>query len=88
MNGICIVSPAIEILRAEAIDVRGPLPADTMFHQAARDTYDGLYTCNSWTMTMLRTGGLPVPTAGVLFVGQVMDAVRAISARQASTRHG
>ena len=64
----------------------GPYPGSVFY--AARDTYDGLYTCNSWTMTMLRTGGLPVPTAGVLFVGQVMDAVRAISARQPSTRHG
>jgi 4-hydroxythreonine-4-phosphate dehydrogenase len=35
-----IISPAIEILRAETIDVRGPLPADTMFHEAARKTYD------------------------------------------------
>jgi 4-hydroxythreonine-4-phosphate dehydrogenase len=35
-----IISPAIEILRSETIDVRGPLPADTMFHEAARKTYD------------------------------------------------
>src|ERR1700742_4588273 len=35
-----IVKPAIDTLRAEGIDVRGPLPADTMFHDAARDTYD------------------------------------------------
>jgi 4-hydroxythreonine-4-phosphate dehydrogenase len=35
-----IVTPAIEILRADGIDVRGPLPADTMFHEAARKTYD------------------------------------------------
>src|SRR5665213_1037789 len=35
-----IVTPAIDILRAEGIDVRGPLPADTMFHEAARKTYD------------------------------------------------
>ncbi len=35
-----IISPAVEILRAEAIDVRGPLPADTMFHETARKTYD------------------------------------------------
>jgi len=35
-----IVGPAIETLRAEGIDVRGPLPADTMFHGAARLTYD------------------------------------------------
>ena len=37
---ITIVSPAIETLRAEGIEVRGPLPADTMFHAAARETYD------------------------------------------------
>jgi 4-hydroxythreonine-4-phosphate dehydrogenase len=35
-----IVAPAIEILRGEGIAVRGPLPADTMFHDAARKTYD------------------------------------------------
>jgi 4-hydroxythreonine-4-phosphate dehydrogenase len=35
-----IVAPAIEALRAEGLDVRGPLPADTMFHEAARKTYD------------------------------------------------
>jgi len=35
-----IVAPAIEILRGEGIEVRGPLPADTMFHEAARRTYD------------------------------------------------
>jgi 4-hydroxythreonine-4-phosphate dehydrogenase len=35
-----IVAPAVEILRSEGIDVRGPLPADTMFHDAARRTYD------------------------------------------------
>ncbi|KIZ47570.1 MULTISPECIES: 4-hydroxythreonine-4-phosphate dehydrogenase PdxA [Rhodopseudomonas] len=35
-----IVAPAVEILRAEGIDARGPLPADTMFHAAARARYD------------------------------------------------
>src|SRR5579864_7503109 len=35
-----IVAPAIDILRKEGIDVRGPIPADTMFHEAARRTYD------------------------------------------------
>jgi 4-hydroxythreonine-4-phosphate dehydrogenase len=37
---LTIVAPAIDILRDEGIDVRGPLPADTMFHDAARQTYD------------------------------------------------
>jgi 4-hydroxythreonine-4-phosphate dehydrogenase len=35
-----IVAPAIDILRGEGIAIRGPLPADTMFHEAARKTYD------------------------------------------------
>jgi 4-hydroxythreonine-4-phosphate dehydrogenase len=35
-----IVAPAVEILCGEGIDARGPLPADTMFHEAARKTYD------------------------------------------------
>ncbi len=35
-----IVQPAVAQLQAEGIDARGPLPADTMFHAAARATYD------------------------------------------------
>ena len=35
-----VVRPAIERLVADGIDARGPLPADTMFHDAARRTYD------------------------------------------------
>ena len=35
-----IVAPAIDTLHKEGFDIRGPLPADTMFHEAARRTYD------------------------------------------------
>jgi len=35
-----IVAPAVARLAAEGIAVRGPLPADTLFHAAARRTYD------------------------------------------------
>jgi len=35
-----IVAPAVAQLQREGIDARGPLPADTMFHAAARKTYD------------------------------------------------
>ena len=35
-----IVRPAVERLAGEGIVVRGPVPADTLFHAAARATYD------------------------------------------------
>jgi 4-hydroxythreonine-4-phosphate dehydrogenase len=35
-----IVRPAVAALRAEGIDACGPLPADTLFHAAARKGYD------------------------------------------------
>ena len=35
-----IIGPAIEALRGEGVDAFGPLPADTMFHPRARETYD------------------------------------------------
>ncbi|GLH81565.1 4-hydroxythreonine-4-phosphate dehydrogenase 2 [Bradyrhizobium sp. SSBR45G] len=35
-----IIAPAIATLRNAGLDVQGPLPADTMFHAAARNSYD------------------------------------------------
>jgi 4-hydroxythreonine-4-phosphate dehydrogenase len=35
-----IVAPAVAALRREGIDARGPLAADSMFHEAARRGYD------------------------------------------------
>jgi 4-hydroxythreonine-4-phosphate dehydrogenase len=35
-----IVAPAVAALVAENIDARGPVPADSMFHEAARASYD------------------------------------------------
>ncbi len=35
-----VIGPAVDILRADGIDVAGPLPADTMFHARARSRYD------------------------------------------------
>src|SRR5712691_7462316 len=39
---LTVVRPAVERLKAEGIDARGPLPADTLFHQAARASYDAV----------------------------------------------
>ncbi|WP_407181174.1 4-hydroxythreonine-4-phosphate dehydrogenase PdxA [Bradyrhizobium sp. STM 3562] len=35
-----MIAAAVDVLRGDGIDVRGPLPADTLFHEAARKTYD------------------------------------------------
>lgn len=35
-----IIIPAIDLLRADGFDITGPMPADTMFHAAARARYD------------------------------------------------
>jgi 4-hydroxythreonine-4-phosphate dehydrogenase len=37
-----IIAPAIEQLRGEGIDAFGPLPADTLFHERARASYDAV----------------------------------------------
>ena len=39
-----IIAPAIAALRAEGLDVRGPLSADTLFHDEARKKYDAVLT--------------------------------------------
>ena len=35
-----IIAPAVDQLGAEGIDIRGPFAADSLFHTAARETYD------------------------------------------------
>ncbi len=35
-----MIAPAVEQLRADGIEAAGPAPADTLFHAAARATYD------------------------------------------------
>jgi 4-hydroxythreonine-4-phosphate dehydrogenase len=37
---LTLIAPVLDALRAEGLDLRGPLPADTMFHAAARAGYD------------------------------------------------
>ncbi|MFZ1662142.1 MAG: 4-hydroxythreonine-4-phosphate dehydrogenase PdxA [Paracoccaceae bacterium] len=40
LEEINLIIPALDRLRAEGYDLAGPLPADTMFHPAARARYD------------------------------------------------
>jgi 4-hydroxythreonine-4-phosphate dehydrogenase len=37
-----IIGPAIDQARSEGIDARGPLSADTLFHFAKQEVYDGV----------------------------------------------
>jgi 4-hydroxythreonine-4-phosphate dehydrogenase len=37
---LTVVRPAVDRLKAEGIDARGPLSADSLFHEAARASYD------------------------------------------------
>ncbi len=37
-----VIVPALDVLRAEGIDVAGPFPADTIFHAEARAPYDAI----------------------------------------------
>ncbi len=39
---IDIIQPAVARLAADGLDVRGPLPADTLFHDRARQGYDAV----------------------------------------------
>jgi 4-hydroxythreonine-4-phosphate dehydrogenase len=35
-----LIAPAVAAIRLAGVDARGPLPADTLFHERARTTYD------------------------------------------------
>ena len=37
-----IIAPAVERIRQAGIEARGPLPPDTLFHAAARESYDAV----------------------------------------------
>ncbi len=67
-----VVAPAVAILAGEGVAVTGPLPPDTMFHAAARATYDAaLCMYHDQALIPLKTldfdGGVNV-TLGLPFV--------------------
>ena len=72
-----IIAPAVETLRREGIAVRGPLPADTLFHAAARNGYDAaLCMYHDQALIPIKTidfdGGVNV-TLGLPFVRTSVD---------------
>ena len=75
------IAPAIAELRAEGLDVVGPLPADTMFHAAARARYDV-------ALTMYHDQGL-IPAKTLAFdTGVNVTLGLALRAHLARPRHG
>lgn len=89
-----VVAPAVEALRNEGLDVRGPLPADTLFTERARATYDaalGMY--HDQALIPIKTldfdGGVNV-TLGLPFVrtspdhGTALDIAGTGDARETS----
>jgi 4-hydroxythreonine-4-phosphate dehydrogenase len=67
-----LIAPAVERLKAEGIAACGPLPADTLFHAAARERYDAaLCMYHDQALIPLKTidfdGGVNV-TLGLPFV--------------------
>ena len=67
-----VIEPAIAELRGAGIDARGPMPPDTMFHAAARNSYDAaLCMYHDQALIPLKTidfyGGVNV-TLGLPFV--------------------
>jgi uncharacterized protein (TIGR02117 family) len=52
----------------------GPYPGSAFY--ASTLTYDGLFTCNTWTAEALRAGGVPVTADAVLFASQLTGQVR------------
>jgi 4-hydroxythreonine-4-phosphate dehydrogenase len=67
-----MIAPAVEDLVAAGIEARGPLPADTLFHEAARKRYDAaLCMYHDQALIPLKTidfsGGVNV-TLGLPFI--------------------
>ncbi len=52
----------------------GPYPGSLFYY--ATPQYSGLFTCNTWAAEALRTGGLPIRSAGVVFATGVADQAR------------
>jgi uncharacterized protein (TIGR02117 family) len=57
----------------------GAVPGSVFY--AATGTYSASYTCNTWSAEGLQVGGVPVSSAGVVFVGQLTDQLRSSGAR-------
>ena len=78
-----LIIPTLDRLRSEGFDLAGPLPADTMFHPAARARYDvAVCMYHDQALIPLKTidfaGGVNV-TLGLPFIRTSVDHGTALS---------
>jgi hypothetical protein len=57
-----------------------PGPYEGSLYFAAVPHYSGFHTCNTWAAEALRSAGLPLRSAGVLFAGQLWREVQRLAA--------
>jgi hypothetical protein len=55
----------------------GPYPGSVFY--ASTESYDAFHNCNTWTLAVLQSGGLPANPDGVIFAHQVMEQARRIA---------
>jgi len=51
-------------------------PYQGSLYYASNERYSAVHTCNTWTAEALKSAGLPVRTAGVVFAGQLWSQAR------------
>ena len=80
---IDVIAPVLERLRAEGMQLIGPLPADTMFHEEARAGYDvALCMYHDQALIPIKTVGFHIgvnTTLGLPFVRTSPDHGTALS---------
>jgi len=74
-----VISPAIERARESGVDVRGPLPADTVFLRASRGEFDAVIACYH------DQGLIPVK---LLAFGQAVNVTLGLPIVRTSVDHG
>jgi 4-hydroxythreonine-4-phosphate dehydrogenase len=57
-----VIAPAVSLLRGAGIAAEGPLPADTLFHPAARQRYDAVL-CMYHDQALIRSRPSTSPAA-------------------------
>ena len=63
-------------------DIAGPYEGSLYF--SAVPKYSAIHTCNTWAAEGLKTGGLPVHSAGVVFAGQLWTQLRRLEHKLAA----